>query len=162
MCRFKFTTQVILWALFAMIVCGVAMAGDLPDPKLTPGVVDPQCTVDTLKNSSTSERRATSAELKKEIYAEYGVIPHKGICAGPRGCEVDHRLPLSSCGADVKENLWIMPYDGICNATEKDHLEVQTWKDITSGRITLEEGQRRFLAPDWRVEYKAVFGKDCD
>ena len=162
MCRFKFTTQVVLWALFAMVVCGAAMAADLPDPTLTPGVIDQTCTADTLKNTTTTGRRNTTAAMKAEAYAKYGMAPHQGACSGPEGCEVDHRVPLEVCGLDDQANLWPMPYDGTCNAHDKDRLENATKRDIVAGTITVAEGQARFLAPDWRVEYQKRFGLSCE
>lgn len=148
----------------AMVLGGslgfVSSAGDLPDPNLTPGAIDPACTADILRTTSTKARRGTTAATKTEAYRKYGVTPHQGICSGPRGCEVDHRVPLEACGLDAQEDLWIMPYDGPCNASDKDHLENQTKADILAG-LAVEEGQARFLAPDWRVEYQKRFGKSC-
>lgn len=157
--RKAITVGVLSFALALM--CVGAFAADLPDPVLTPGVVDQNCTIDTLKNSTTSGRRTTSAAMKAEAYHKYGMVAHQDECGGPQGCEVDHRLPLEVCGLDDQANLWPMPYDGACNAHDKDRLENQTKRDVVAGTITLAEGQARFLAPDWRVEYQKRFGKIC-
>ena len=148
-----------------MVLCSEsAFAADyspLPDPKLTPGIVDTTCTAETLRTTTTTGRRTTTETMKAQAYTKYGLEPRKGVCGGPRGCEVDHRQPLEACGADVQENLWIMPYDGHCNASDKDQLENQTKRDILAGKITLGQAQQRFAAPDWRVEYQKRFGKSC-
>ena len=149
-------------SLFAFLfISSAALAAELPDPSLTPGAVDSACTVDTLRDSSTKTRRATTAAMKIAAYRKYGMKAGQGVCSGLRGCEVDHRVPLEACGADVQGNLWPMPYDGPCNASDKDRLENQTKADILAG-LSLAEGQARFLAPDWRVEYQKRFGKACD
>ena len=152
----------IMAALFFALAALPVLAADLPDPALTPGVIDQTCTADTLKSTTTTGRRNTTAAMKAEAYAKYGMTPHRGACSGPEGCEVDHRLPLEVCGLDDQANLWPMPYDGACNAHQKDRLENATKRDIVAGTITLEEGQRRFLSPDWRLEYQKRFGKTCD
>jgi hypothetical protein len=153
----------ILLAIGALALSlGAAQAADLPDPALTPGVIDPACTVETLRTTTTTGRRTTTAAMKAEAYRKYGMVPHHGACDGPRGCEVDHRVPLEVCGADDQANLWPMPYAGPCGAGDKDRLENQTKADILAGTISLEEGQRRFLASDWREEYRARFGRGCD
>ncbi len=138
------------------------LAANLPDPTLTPGVIDPSCTADTLRTTTTKGRRLTTQAMKDQAYRKYGMAAGQGACSGPQGCEVDHRVPLEACGKDDQANLWPMPYDGPCNAHDKDALENQTKRDILAGTITLEQGQARFLAPDWRVEYQARFGKSCD
>ncbi len=175
----EFLYNVIL--AFALLVGAQhpCQAAHLPDPALTPGVIDPACTVDTLKTNDTRLRRNTSDALKATVYEEYdihliGTVPvtHRndevaqkkvfdGYCNGPQGCEVDHRVPLEVCGADVEENLWIQPYDGPDNAHCKDQLENRTKREVVSGRISLAEGQARFLAPDWTTEYLKIFGREC-
>ena len=140
---------------------GNPVGGYIPDPVLTPGVVDTSCTVGMLKSTTTTGRRNTTDGMKSLAYKKYGVKPHDGICSGPHGCEVDHRVPLEACGDDNQANLWPMPYDGSCNAHDKDALENTTKRDIVSGEISLQQGIDRFLAPDWRVEYQKRFGKSC-
>ena len=125
-CQVPLCGVIVAWT----ISFGIAFADELPDPILTPGVIDQSCSVETLREGSTATRRHTTAAMKAEAYAKYGMIPHQGACAGQRGCEVDHRVPLEACGADDEANLWPMPYEGPCNAYDKDHLENATKRDI--------------------------------
>jgi hypothetical protein len=150
-----------------LALANFAKAADyaLPDPKLTPGVIDPSCDLHMLQTTTTTGRRHTTEATKNAVYAEYGIQKAtRPDCSGPGGScyEIDHRLPLEICGLDDIKDLWPQKYDGPCNAHMKDALENVTAAQVKSGAIPLAEGQRRLLAPDWTVEYQKVFGKSCD
>jgi hypothetical protein len=76
-----------------------------PDPKLTPG-------------ATSKKVRNVTAELKREVYAEYGITEHK-----PGEYEVDHLIPLSIGGSNSIKNLWPESYRTVWNAHVKDRLE---------------------------------------
>ena len=127
-----------------------------PNPKLTPGVAR-QVTQYNLCTTSTKLVRHTSADTKKQVYAEYGLKPTFGdSCTGPsHSCyEVNHLIPLEDGGADVKENLWPQKYDGINNAHDKDKLENFLHKQICANKITMEAAQT-CIAKDWIACKKA-------
>ena len=128
----------------------------LPNPNLTPGVAR-QVTQDTLCTTSTKLVRHTSAETKRQVYAEYGLKPLFGDgCTGPsHSCyEVDHLIPLEAGGADVKSNLWPQLYDGINNAHDKDKLENYLHKQICTNKITIQQAQS-CIAKNWIACKKA-------
>lgn len=60
--------------------------------------------------------------------------------------ELDHIVPISIGGApkDVN-NLWIQPWDGRCNARDKDVIEWQVHQDLCSGKVSLKQAQQVFL-----------------
>lgn len=120
-----------------------SLAQDLPDPKLTPGAINPELTAEKLcaKGFTTKDFRHTSEALKLQVYAEYGVKPREGYCSGPEGCEIDHLISLEIGGADVKENLWPQHYSEPLGAHEKDHLENTLHRLVCAGTITLDEAQ---------------------
>ena len=144
--------KLLLLALFTTS----SFSADLPNPKLTPGVAR-VVTQDTLCTTSTKLVRHTSADTKRQVYAEYGLKPTLGDnCSGPsHSCyEVDHLIPLEAGGADVKSNLWIQIYDGPNNAHDKDHLEDFLKKKICANKITMQQAQT-CIAKDWIACKKA-------
>ena len=144
--------KLLLLALFTTSV----FAADLPNLKLTPGVAR-VVTQDTLCTTSTKLVRHTSADTKRQVYAEYGLVPrHDPKCSGPKNScyEVDHLIPLEAGGADVKSNLWIQIYDGTNNANDKDHLEDFLNKKICANKMTMQQAQT-CIAKDWIACKKA-------
>lgn len=135
-----------------------AQAADLPDKQLTPGVTR-DVDVNTLCHSSTKLVRHTSTDVKKAVYAEYGIKPrHALTCSGVgHSCyEIDHRIALEDGGADDIKNLWPQAYDGTWNAHQKDKLENYVHKQICSGKMTVQQGQAVFLG-NWITYYQSVF-----
>ena len=69
--------------LLALLISANAWAGDLPNPKLTPGA-SRVVTKAILCTTSTKLVRHTTASTKKQVYAEYGLKPTLGDnCSGP-------------------------------------------------------------------------------
>jgi hypothetical protein len=129
-----------------------------PNGTLTPGVIasidqDDVCgLVDGLSYSKRS--RHTPIELKRGVYAAYGIAPNG------RDFEIDHRVPLCIGGADARENLW--PQEGLRhpNFQDKDRLEAEVCRLVCRDHlITLREGQAIFLG-DWIAGYREIFGID--
>ena len=145
--------------LLCLLFATNAMAGDLPDPILTPGVariVD----IKTLCTTSTKAVRLTTQAMKDAVYKEYGIMPRHSIeCTGPsHSCyEVDHKYALEDGGADDVKNLWPQAYDGTWNAHMKDKLENIIHKKICLGNITIAQGQD--LLNNWTDSYTYLFGK---
>ena len=142
--------------LISLLFTTSVFADALPNPKLTPGVAR-VVTQDVLCTTSTKLVRHTSADTKKQVYAEYGLVPrHDPKCSGPKNScyEVDHFWPLEIGGADVKENLWIQLYDGPNNAHDKDHLEDFLHHQICANKITMKAAQT-CIAKNWIACKKA-------
>jgi hypothetical protein len=62
----------------------------------------------------TKKVRNVPAEMKREVYEEYGVTSH-----GPGDYEVDHLIPLELGGSNWPESHRTLPW----NAQVKDRLE---------------------------------------
>jgi hypothetical protein len=73
----------------------------LPDPKLTPGDSFPVTVQDLCVPGYTKKVRNVSAEMKREVYEEYGVTLH-----GHGDYEVDHLITLELGGSNSIKNLW--------------------------------------------------------
>jgi hypothetical protein len=146
-----------LMILFAVASC--AMAGTLPDPKLTPGAVLPNETAATLcaKTFTTKSVRDVPQELKNQVYARYNAKDHVGICACKQGCEVDHLVSLEIGGSNDIMNLWPQPYCGPLNAHVKDKLENKLHALVCANKITLDEAQTA-IRTDWVAAYKKYMG----
>lgn len=141
-----------------LVFSAQALAGDLPDPTLTPGLADPALTKEVLCAPGFTTRRVRnvpSAE-KRKVYARYGMTPHKGTCASKEGCEVDHLIPLTIGGSNDVTNLWPQPYRGKWSAHVKDRLENKLRGWVCHGDLDLGEAQRA-IATDWISMYKEHF-----
>lgn len=114
--------------------------------------------------TKTSSLRDVSAKTKAQVYKRDGVPGgnYTGICDGPRGCEVDHRIALWDGGSNDPVNLTIQPYFGPCNAMHKDFLEVRLHNLICQSRITPAKAQQH-LYDDWKGGYKLYIDpKGCE
>jgi hypothetical protein len=131
--------------------------GTKPDPKLTPGAIRTG-SADMICGVKTKAIRKTTQAEKNAVFRDYGLANHHaGWCSGPRGCAVDHVIPLECGGADVKANLFPQKGDGPYNQEDKNRLEALCHKLVCAKKITPAEGQSWFM-PDWRDEYDRRFG----
>ncbi len=129
----------------------------VPDPKCTPGAVNPSVTIDVLKNPSfrTGCIRdcATSEDDKNATYAQYG-IPHPTHNEGAsQVCELDHLVSLELGGADTLDNIW--PQCGPNQVPlakryfkQKDAVENYLAEQVRTGTIDLAKAQTA-IATDW-------------
>src|ERR1700739_2825252 len=69
----------------------------LPNPSISPGLVRPGATEDEVCNTSTRPFRHTTAEMKREVYNAYDVIPHAGICAPTTHMSRSGKERVESC-----------------------------------------------------------------
>ena len=119
-----------------------------PDPQLTPGAV---LTTDTSKICQPGYSRSvrhTSGQLKRQVYAEYGIDANTG------NYEIDHLIPLGIGGDDTRENLWPESRDTKpWNADVKDRLENYLHVEICAGRINIADAQNA-IAADWIAAYR--------
>lgn len=154
-------------ALLACILLAVGTTAQtvrpayLPDRKLTPGTADASLTRDVICKAGWSAQsvRHTTNWLKKTVYRAYRVTSHK-----PGDYEIDHLVPLSCGGMDVRSNLWPEPALTVVRGRDmgyhqKDRLENALHKAICDGKITLARAQAGMKA-DWTVLYRRFVQDD--
>lgn len=138
-----------------------AIAGDYPNPTLTPGLARDDVTVaDLCPHANTAKIRDVSEAEKKKIFQEYGLAGnHTGYCQNedPKGCEIDHLISLELGGSNDPRNLWPQPYGGtVWNAHVKDKLEDHLHTLVCHG-MPLADAQDK-LKKDWIAAYREYFG----
>jgi hypothetical protein len=121
----------------------------LPDPKLTPGDAFEVTVEDLCVPGYARKVRNVPAEMKREVYEEYGVTSHD-----PGDYEVDHLIPLELGGSNSIKNLWPESHrTSPWNAQVKDRLEGKLHELVCSGQIDLKTAQQA-IAADWIGAYK--------
>src|ERR1700732_1019828 len=121
----------------------------LPDPKLTPGDTFNVTAQDLCVPGYTKKVRNVPAEMKREVYEEYGVTLH-----GTGDYEVDHLIPLELGGSNSIKNLWPESHrTSPWNAQVKDRLEGKLHALVCSGQLDLKTAQQA-IASNWIEAYK--------
>jgi hypothetical protein len=129
-----------------------AFAGALPDPKVTPGAINPNVTQDNIhqticvKGWTKTVRPPTSftRALKLRQIDENDDLADY---------EEDHLIPLSIGGAPAdRRNLWAQRWHGEWGAYSKDRLEIRLQHLVCSGKLPLAEAQAA-IAHDWVEAY---------
>lgn len=138
---------------------------DLPNREVTPGVADPNATVndngprDICHTKTGTVRAGLHAETKREAFERYGLIGNcTGFCSGPEGCEIDHLISLELGGTNDVANLWPQQYDGkVWNAHVKDILENRLHKLVCEEALPLPDAQEA-ISINWIAAYKKYVG----
>ena len=122
-----------------------------PDPKLTPGVVNPAATKEMICVSGYTSQpgvRNVPDSLKKQVFAAYH------IDSSTDKFEIDHLISLELGGANDIKNLWPQSYTTTpYNARIKDALENRLHKLICDGKVDMKTAQQE-IAKDWVAAYK--------
>lgn len=124
----------------------------LPDPKCTPGAINPDVRQDTIDQTIcvpgwTSTIRppvSYTNKLKIRQIKEYGYSD-----TNPHDYEEDHFLPLEAGGNSTDpRNLWPEPrYDDPGKTSfDKDKIENRVKEAICSGQVTLADAQHAMLS----------------
>lgn len=123
----------------------------LPDPKCTPGDINPKVTQDNLKDTicksgftkTVRPSVSVTSKIKKIVMKDYGFTD------SPLNYELDHLIPLEVGGApkDVK-NLWPEPAYTKVNWHDKDKFENYLNKQVCSGKMSLKDAQNQ-IATNW-------------
>jgi len=142
--------RAIAFLLFlARIVLAQEPTPILPDPKLTPGDTFEVTVQDLCVRGYTKKVRNVPAEMKREVYEEYGITSH-----GSGDYEVDHLIPLELGGSNSIKNLWPESHrTSPWNAQVKDRLEGKLHELVCSGRLDLKTAQQA-IASNWIEAYK--------
>lgn len=129
----------------------------LPDPAITPGVLNPDVTPATLKRTicvhgwTATVRPPTSFTDKLRNADTPG--GHK-----PLDGELDHLVSIEDGGAPADpKNLWWMVYADHYGARVKDVLETKVSRLVCKGQITLDQA-RAALSPNWLAGYARYVG----
>lgn len=140
----------------AFAISAFAEVRDLPDPKATPGVINPNVTQATINKTicvpgwTKTIRPPVSYtnNLKRSQLAGGG----GGAYAAKRpmnNFEEDHLISLELGGAPREShNLWPQHWSSPHGAKEKDALENKLHRLVCNGEITLEEAQTA-IRTDW-------------
>jgi hypothetical protein len=130
--------------------------GGLPDPKCTPGSINPSVTHDNIKNTiclpgySRTIRPPVSytTPLKIKLMQSYGFTDSRS------NYELDHLISLEIGGnpKDVR-NLWPEPGYGQYNFHIKDRFENYLHKQVCNGATSLSNAQKE-IATDWISSWK--------
>jgi hypothetical protein len=144
-------------AAFLILALNNAVAGELPNPILTPGAVNETISLDDYKRLChetgwTKLYRPppgfTNA-LKRLQMKQYGYADRD-----PREFEMDHLLPLCLSGAPQDpHNLWPQPRAGEWSAEKKEQLEIVLCRAVCRGDVDLKEAQHD-IAQNWIAAYK--------
>lgn len=136
-------------------VCHI-VNGSLPDPKCTPGSINPNVKQKNIKNTicvsgfSKNIRPPVSYTnpLKVKLMHSYGFTDSRS------NYELDHLIPLSIGGSPKSvTNLWPEPGYGQYDYHIKDRYENYLHRAVCSGKISLEEAQKD-IAYNWLVGWK--------
>lgn len=126
---------------------------ELPDPRVTTGEVDY-----TYPDGAGGPynpmlcRAASTLKLKNDNEMPF--------CKQIGGCEVDLLVPLELGGTLSPSNIWFQPLKGVTwEAASKDRLEAELYKQVCTGRLTLQQAQGR-LTENWIFAYCNTFPKD--
>jgi hypothetical protein len=129
----------------------------IPDPKCTPGAINPTLTAKVLQDPAFTTKcvrnDATTEEQKKSVYAAYGIEEPQHNEGQTQVCELDHLVSLEVGGADTLDNIW--PQCGPANVElsqrffkQKDQVEDHLGDFVRHGKTDLGEAQKR-IAADW-------------
>lgn len=145
-----------LLAMVAFLsVVVAAQAGNLPDPKLTPGVATSITQAKICATKWGKDARHVTPAMKKQAFTEYGFTK---LNKDPRcPCEIDHLISRELGGADDVKNLWPQSYQGPWNAHMKDRVENRLHVEVCKGNITLQDAQHD-ISTDWTKTYEHYFG----
>jgi len=133
------------------------MAHVLPDPVVTPGVINPAINAGNLKDTvckpgwTATVRPPTPYTNKLKVQ---DTPPGSKVADG----ELDHLLSIEDGGSpDSPQNLWWMTYNDHYSARVKDVLETKVKRLVCAGTITLDQA-RAALAPNWLIGYQQYVG----
>ena len=135
----------------------LALAGDLPDQRLTPGAIDAAVTQSNIHETvcvkgytkTVRPPQNFTNKLKKYQIKQYGYQD-----TNTRDYEEDHLIPLNIGGSpNDPHNLWPEPKTSEWNAAKKDELEFKLYKFVFHDKVPLDEA-RNAMATDWIKAYK--------
>lgn len=139
-------TFILIFFIFSTVA--FAESPIVPNASLTPGMIDPNATVEKICTPGYSETvRNVPLHVKREVFVEYQIDPMSDQF------EVDHLISLSLGGSNDIKNLWPQSYSTKpLNAYKKDGLEHRLHALVCSGHLDLKTAQIS-IAKDWISAY---------
>lgn len=129
---------------------GCQARGALPDPTCTPGVVLTTDATAVCKQGYSRGVRNVPDEIKRHVYAEYGIASHKSGTY-----EVDHLISLQLGGSNDIKNLWPEAAEPRPGYHEKDMVENYLHSLVCSGKQSIQDVQHT-IATDWLAVYNSM------
>lgn len=141
----------------------------IPDPKCTPGAINPTVTVAVLKNlahfrTCCVRDHIKSEEAKHIAYQWYGIPVPAHNMGSTQVCELDHLVPLELGGADSMDNIW--PQCGPDEVTlkeryfkQKDQVETYLAGQVKAGKMDQAKAQQE-IASDY-TQFLAAAKEYC-
>ena len=129
--------------------CHARDQGRLPDPRCTPGAIDPAVTQADIRSTICSAGYTETVrppEGQTEAFKFRAAYPAYGIAPGTTS-ELDHLVPLELGGANDAANLW--PEAGAL-PNPKDAVEGALNTAVCDGDVSLARAQRA-IARDWET-----------
>jgi len=145
------------YLVLMVLLPSLAFAGDLPDPRITPGAIDGAVTQSNIHETvcvkgytkTVRPPQNFTNKLKKYQIRQYGYQD-----TNTRDYEEDHLIPLNIGGSpNDPHNLWPEPKTSEWNAAKKDELEFKLYKLVCHDKVPLDEA-RNAMATDWIKAYK--------
>jgi hypothetical protein len=129
---------------------------ELPDPRCTPGSIDPIVTQANIKStickSGWTDPHLRPPESQTEWFKRYVAFPAYGL-TWYRESELDHLVPLELGGSNDATNLW--PELGLPSGNPKDKVEDALNAAVCDGRVSLAAAQDA-IASDWMTAEKKL------
>jgi hypothetical protein len=127
--------------------------GVLPDPRCTPGSIDPAVTQRDLHSTicrSGYTKTVRPSEPQTERFKYHVAYPAYGL--GWKTTELDHLVPLELGGSNDAANLWPEPHP---SSYVKDRVENALNAAVCDGRVSLVRAQDA-IAADWMTAEKVL------
>lgn len=150
-------------AIILFLMCGFvyAKSPQLPDPKLTPGDVNPVsdikniCTVGYTSGIDRTGNRVRNVpiKLRNKVFKLYNIDPKSDRF------EMDHLISLQLGGSNDIKNLWPQSYTTKpYNARKKNVLENKMRSLICQGKLDMITAQKE-ISSNWIEAYKKYIRK---
>lgn len=138
--------------MFLILAAALAF---LPDPKVTPGALNPAVTqaniAQTICVPGWTKTIRPPASFTNRLKAQQ--LAAMGLTVDPRSVEEDHLISLEIGGNPTNPaNLWTEPWSGPWGAHRKDVFETWLKRQVCAGKMTLAQAQAE-IRGDWIAAY---------
>ncbi len=136
--------------------CTYRDKGELPDPRCTPGSIDPIVTQSNIRSTickgGWTDPHLRPPESQTEAFKYDVAYPAYGTPRSDQS-ELDHLVPLELGGSNDATNLW--PEVGKPSGNPKDKVENALNAAVCDGRVSLAAAQQA-IASDWLTAEKRL------